>query len=162
MRNSKAILLFLFSLRYIEKKQIIKYIIVNTLGVLLHATAIIVLPLYFILNKKISRKLVLFIFIAGNIIYLFQIHCFRPILEYLGQLLFGGKIKMLILGYLASDMSAPYGITIGCLERTLSFCLIFYISKRLTCSDPYNKVKNIFENSYYYYTFFFLFFQKLE
>jgi hypothetical protein len=161
MRNSKAILLFLFSLRYIEKKQIIKYIIVNALGVLFHATAIIVLPLYFILNKKISRKLVLFIFIAGNIIYLFQIHWFRPILEYLGQLLFGGKIKMLILGYLASEMSAPYGITIGYIERTLSFCLIFYVSKRLTSGDVYNRFKTIFENSYYYYTFFFLFFSEI-
>jgi len=160
MRNSKAILLFLFSLRYIADRKIGKYIAANVIGVMFHATAVIVFPLYFVLHRKIPGKLLLFIFIVGNILYLCQVQWCRPILEYTGQILFDSKIKILIRGYLASSYNTAYGITIGYIERFLSFCLIFYFSRKIapvSAADG-NKLKIVFENVFYVYMITFLFF----
>ena len=49
LRNSKAIMLFLISLKYIEEKNFVKYLILNSIGCLFHTTALLYLPLYFFL-----------------------------------------------------------------------------------------------------------------
>lgn len=55
VRQSLAISVILFSMRYVENKKIIKFIICILIATLLHSTAIFSIPIYFIfniLNKK--------------------------------------------------------------------------------------------------------------
>ncbi|MCB9018441.1 MAG: EpsG family protein [Prevotellaceae bacterium] len=52
LRQSISIALFVFSIRYIKEKKYVKYIFINLIGVSMHASAIILIPLIFILNKK--------------------------------------------------------------------------------------------------------------
>jgi hypothetical protein len=74
MRQSIAVLLFLYSIKFIEKKESIKYIICITLASLFHYTAIILLPVFLIiyLNKKIGLKSATFLIIIYTIPFLFS------------------------------------------------------------------------------------------
>ncbi|AQS95114.1 hypothetical protein BXQ17_13965 [Polaribacter sp. BM10] len=57
MRQWVAVAVFAYSLKFIIKKQIYKYMLCMLLAVLMHKSAFLIIPLYFILNKKISLKL---------------------------------------------------------------------------------------------------------
>lgn len=59
LRQSLAISLFTYSIRFVHRKEYWKYIAINLLGVSFHATAIILLPLCFILNKKFNDRTIL-------------------------------------------------------------------------------------------------------
>ena len=54
VRQYLAISIFLFSLRYISSKEFYKYIFIVILASLFHISAILFLPLYFILRRKYS------------------------------------------------------------------------------------------------------------
>ena len=58
LRNSKAIFLFLYSLKYIygEKKSFVNYFFINLIGCTFHLSAILYLPLYFILGQISSFR----------------------------------------------------------------------------------------------------------
>jgi hypothetical protein len=130
MRNVKAILLFLLSLKYLQERKIIPYMLLNIVGYLFHSSAIIFFPLYFLLHKKISVKILWTIFIIGNFIYLTQIKFISPILIGLSNYM-GDRMSILISLYLGSDSNQSHGITIGYLERIISFIIIMKFRKKL-------------------------------
>lgn len=69
VRQAIAIIIFYYSLTYIENKKLNKYMALNVIGCLFHASAILFLPLFFVLNKKISLKvkaLAIFIMSVGG------------------------------------------------------------------------------------------------
>ena len=72
VRQALTISLFYYSLRYVREKNIKKYMFLNGLGCLFHTSAVIFLPLYFVLGKKIKFKfkmmLSLAVFLGGNIL----------------------------------------------------------------------------------------------
>lgn len=72
VRQSVAISLFYYSLKYIKNKELKKYFILNGLGCLFHSSAIIFFPLYFILGRKYKFKTKLIvaigIFVGSNVI----------------------------------------------------------------------------------------------
>lgn len=51
-RNVKAIDCFLLSIQYVLNKKLYKYICLNLIGFLFHTSALIYLPLYFIINNS--------------------------------------------------------------------------------------------------------------
>ena len=59
MRNVKSILLFLVSIQFIENRNFIPYILLNIVGSSFHVSSLLYIPLYFILNLKIDKKLIL-------------------------------------------------------------------------------------------------------
>lgn len=61
IRQTMALALFYYSLRYIETNNTKRYLLINVVGALFHASALLFLPLYFILSKRISTKIKLFI-----------------------------------------------------------------------------------------------------
>ncbi|MDX8337055.1 EpsG family protein [Candidatus Cetobacterium colombiensis] len=79
LRNIKAIILFLFSLRYIEEKKIIPFLLLNLIGIYFHTSAIIFLPMYFILNYKYKDKVILGLFLLGSIYYLLDLKIFLSV-----------------------------------------------------------------------------------
>ena len=158
MRNIKAILLFMISLRFIESKKIIPYICLNLIGSLFHISALIYLPLYFFLSKRVSKKLLIVLFILGNIIYIAQIPWCLSILEFLASLL-NNRLSDLIRDYIASSSySVSYGVTIGYIERTGTFILMMIYHKKL-CS---NTSSNIFFNCLMLYLFSYLYLSEMR
>ena len=159
LRNSKSVLLFLISLRYIEDRKLIKFLLLNITGIFFHWSAIIYLPLYFFLHKKIDLRIYFFIFIIGNIIYLFQIQYVKPVVLFLASLM--GKVAHgKAEGYLSSKIfGIQYGITFGYLERvTTSLLIMFYYNKLINRS----KSNILFINSFFIFFVVYFFFSEIS
>lgn len=119
MRQAKAIVLCIFSIRYIYKKKILKFYIIILIAILFHRTAILFLPVYFIQKIKFSwTKLV----ISLLIIHFFQNIFLLPILK------FAAIITQKSLSYFDSIYSLPQNnnfiLEIG---RQLIYLLPVYI-----------------------------------
>jgi hypothetical protein len=156
LRNSKAIMLFLLSIKYIDQKKVIKYVAMNFIGTLFHASAFLFIPLYFLLNKHYNRMAILALFIIGNIIFLFQIEWCRAVLLSLRSFIPGrlGELIDLYYNYNTGYVEA-YGFSIGYIERFSSFILIYCSEKKIK-----NDNTNIFINMFYIYSFIYLFFSE--
>jgi len=145
MRNIKGILLFLLSIQYIEKRNILKFIILNLIGICFHWSSIIFLPLYFFIHKKIDLKIIIYIFIVGNIIYLSQLEYITPFLKIFSKY-FGVTASEKTDWYFKSAFfTKQYGITLGYLEKiSTSFLIMLYYNKLIEKS----KVNIIFINCF--------------
>jgi hypothetical protein len=154
LRNVKSIMLFLISIKYCREQRIAPYILLNALGSLFHIISLLYIPLYFILNRNIPQKITLLVFIAGNVFYLLEIQWIKEILTAI-QRYMSSKLGHLITVYLqAKAYSGSYGLTIGYIERQISFVIIYCFSSRLKEKSDYN---TIFLNLFYIYIFIFLF-----
>lgn len=161
MRNAKAIMLFLVSIRYLSKRKIIPYMILNVVGCFFHISSILYIPFYFLSKRIWPKYWVLFIFIIGNAIFLLQVEYIKPILLAMSSLI-GGRIEALLLFYLnmtSDSNSASYGITIGYLERFLTFCLVYVLQNKLVKQNEDNV---IFINAFYIYISIYLFFSEMS
>lgn len=155
MRNSKSIILFLLSIRYVKTRQFLPYLFLNLLGCSFHSSSLVYILLYFFLSRRIPKKIFWWVFLVGNIIFLFQIQFITPILIHVTDLL-GGRIALQLLTYVAGGIS--YGITIGYLERCFMFMLfIRYYDKLIEGSDMY-----IYLNMFLAYFFFFFYFAEFS
>lgn len=136
LRNMKAIILFMFSLRFIENKKIIPYMLLNIVGVSFHQSAILYLPLYFILRIKYDRKIILTLFVLGSLIYICNIDILISSLEKISMFL-GGNLGNKIDNYIkVIPKNIPRGINMFFLERVLLFIIAYFYEKN-------NILKNI-------------------
>ncbi|ASK30361.1 hypothetical protein CEY12_09650 [Chryseobacterium sp. T16E-39] len=157
MRNSKAIFLFIYSLKFIKERNAAKYFICNGIGLLFHTSAIFYFPLYFFLHKKFLPAFVWGTFILGNILYLGQIKFITPIVLALGNL-FGGFYSIMAEAYSKSSLySSGYGITIGYIEKFLTFVLFYSAYDKIGNFIKDEKMLNIFFNLLFLFTTTYLF-----
>lgn len=158
LRNAKAVLLFIISIQFIKERKLIPFLILNILGMTFHMSSVIYLPMYFILNRNYSRKIVLPLIILGNIYYLFDTKLFIHILEYMSSVLpaaVGGKIT----SYL-SIIPQNYKLPVGTLyfERLVTFIMVFFfLHKEKNHREKENPYSLIMENSFYIFYLIFLF-----
>jgi hypothetical protein len=158
MRNIKAIMLFMISIKYLEERRILPYMILNLVGYCFHSSAIVFFPLYFILHKQWSPKLLWGIFIVGNIIYLLQIQYLTPFISFFANIV-GGRLLLITEIYLQSDLySRAYGISIGYIERISTFLLVMYYRQKLIEN---NSTNIIFINLFILYFICYFFFTEI-
>jgi hypothetical protein len=154
LRNSKALMCFLLSLPFLENKKFVQYLLLNVLGSLFHATGLLFIPLYFILNKKWNRKLVFLIFIMTNIIYISNISFLQPLLQWIADI-YPHRLTLLASLYMNVTVRSTEGITVGYLERNITFLLLFFNYYKLLKDD---KRTLIFINMFYLLLFTYLLF----
>lgn len=124
MRNIKALLLFLVSIRFIEERRFIPFLLLNLLGLGFHTTALFFFPLYFVLYREISVRWMWIILIIGLSLVLFQVQYIKPILLKLADMI-GGRLSVQIKIYFALDFySQAYGLSLGFLERAFTYVVI--------------------------------------
>lgn len=155
-RNVKAIDCFLLSIQYVLNKKLYKYICLNLIGFLFHTSALIYLPLYFIINLHFSNVVILSLFIVSNIIFLFNISVINNAIEniqFLQVLQFYDKINQY------SNSAETYKFSIGYFERTFAFVLFFYYRNKLI---KQHKSNNLFFNCFLFYYFSFLIFFEVK
>ena len=159
LRNSISIALFLLSIQYIESRKTKQYMFLNSIGLLFHTSSIVFFPLYYILQRRYDRKLLMVLFLIGNIIFLLQIQYLKPILSFLVSPI-GGDVKYLVDLYFADNENANfYGIAIGYLERLLTTSLFLIYYDRIIRSAKYNL---IFLNLYVLYFISFFYFGEIR
>ena len=152
LRNTIAILLFLNAIDFIIKKKPLPYFAICILACTFHTTALVYIPLYFVLNRKININVMLAIFIAANIVYLFHIPILKSIILLFVDLLMPST-KLWIEAYLTMDATTGSILSIGYIERLLTGVLLFCYMDKLR----YLRGSNIFVNSMFFYLCIFLF-----
>lgn len=157
LRNSKAIFLFIYSLQFIKERNAYKYFICNGIGLLFHSSAIFYFPLYFFLHKKFAPPFVWGTFILGNVLYLGQIKYITPIIVALGNFL-GGSYALMAEFYSESDIySSGYGITMGYVEKVLTFILLYRFYNKIGELIKDQDLLNIFFNLFFIFSITYLF-----
>jgi len=158
LRNIKSILLFLVSLKYLQEKRLVPYVLINVLGFFFHSSAIVFFPLYFILNKQWPQWLIWSIFIVGNIIFLLHIKYLESITVTLADLM-GGRMGVKTRLYFAIDFySQAYGLGLGYIERVVTFLVIILSQKKLKEQNANNL---IFINCFLIYFIIYFFFSEI-
>lgn len=128
LRNSKSVLIFLLSLRYIDNKKVGKYIVLNFLGMLFHTSSLIYILLYPLLKTKIKRRGILFVILITNLIYFTDIFDIKKIVE-LCSVFLPRITKEKIIQYLSHSVySKESRISLGIVEKNmlLFYLIIFY------------------------------------
>lgn len=157
LRNSKAIFIFIYSLQFIKERKAAKFFICNSIGLLFHSSAIFYFPLYFFLHKKITPGIVWGTFLLGNFLFIAQIKYITPVVTAVGSML-GGAYNIMVEAYSDDKFtSSGYGITIGYLEKLLSFILFYKFYKKIGDYIKDNVTVNIFFNLFFLYTVSYLF-----
>jgi len=157
LRNSKSLLIFLLSLKYIEDRNWIKYYLMMSLALMFHWSSFIFLPLYFFLHKKIDVRIFIAIFVIGTLIYLFNIEYIKPVINYLSKWL-PVESSENISGYLGSKVyGKAFGFGFGYFERTLTAIIIMLFYGKLI------NIKHsvIFINSFLIYIIIYLYFSEV-
>lgn len=159
VRNLKSVMIFLYSIRYIVNKKFYKYILLNLFGCLFHLSSLFYLPLYFLLNKKISKSLFVIVYVAGLIVFFLNIKWVGTVLQPLANTNFG-RISHLVLVYTdkVNPLSVSGRITIGFLERFFSFILLLKYKKII---EEKFKFGVIFVNMAFIYFIIFFFFNEI-
>jgi len=157
IRNTKAVLLFFLSLKYVEQNRFLPYLFLNLIGFTFHRSAILYVVLYPFLNQRYSIYFYFTIFVVGTLLLIFQIEYIKPILVFIGNL-FGGSIEKKVTSYIASELYSQNTsiFTLGSIERVVSyliFCFFFY--KKLIERDERNNIMiNLF--TLYFISYFYL------
>jgi hypothetical protein len=127
MRNIKSILIFMLSLKYLQERRMLPYMLLNAVGISFHISAVAYLPLYFVLHREFSRQLFWVIFIVGNILFLAQVQYMKALIMFVRSIVdvdFLGSVSF----YLTKQQ---YGISIGYVERVMTFALTMWLLPKL-------------------------------
>lgn len=157
LRNSKALFIFLLSLKYIENRNWFKYYLMVLLALMFHWSSIVFIPLYFFLHKKTDIRIFIMVFVLGVSLYLFRIGYVKPIIMSFSKLL-PEDICFKIIGYMGNKVfSKVYGLNIGFIERMLtSLLILFYYKKIINLKHGV-----LFLNSFLVYLIFNLYFNEV-
>ena len=128
IQNIKPILFFFLSIKYLKNRNFIPYLFLNLLGVLFHVSALIYIPLYFVLNRKLSKRLCLIIIITANILLLSSSKIFIDLFFFIINTQF---IELSEYLYFFINIS-PYNIGFGHIERTLVILIIVFYQNKIS------------------------------
>jgi hypothetical protein len=156
LRNSKSIMLFLLSLEYIKKNNFIKYTFINLIGFLFHTSALLYIPLFFVLKRKYTRTFLISLFVIGQIFFLAQIPWERILFLKIAEFV-PGRFNSYIAMYI-TKLAKGYGFSIGYLERSFSSILILLLYSKL---ERESENSMIFINIFFVYQLIFLYFSGL-
>jgi hypothetical protein len=151
MRNIKSVLLFMLSLKYLQERKILPYMLLNALGMSFHFSSIVYLPLYFALHREFPKWLLWAVFIAGNVLFLLQQQYIQPLFTLVGNMI-GGNAVWRVPFYFSEQ---AYGISIGYAERVLTFTVVMLLYAKLKRQNAGNL---IFINMYVLYVVSMLYF----
>lgn len=139
-RNIKSLLIFMLSIRYIEERRLVPFLILNLLGSTFHLTSLLFIPLYFLLYKALPLKGLILLFIITQVFYFLQIEYLKPLLTYTGILLNNTVGNLLIAYSNSGQFSWSKGISVGHLERALTFLMILLYYRKLLLAKPSNVI----------------------
>ena len=152
MRNIKAILLFVYSISYIQDRKLLKFLVINALGFTFHSSALLFFPMYWLLNRKYPMKWLLPIITVITVVYMANINILE---DYLMSLVFQDDSPMIKkFNHYLSDTSGTI-FSIGYIERLLTLILCLLVYNRQDKKDSFTLV--IINSFFVFYILFALF-----
>ena len=138
LRNIKAILIFFFSIYYLERNRKIIVIGLLILEILFHSSSIVYLPVYYIIKKNILKykKIIYSLILIEVIIFIAQNQIIIKFLELLQNLKLNiispNSLLIKLNTYLKSEFFlVNRGIGLGIMEKFFLFFLIMKNSKKI-------------------------------
>ena len=154
MRNTIAIMIFINDIKYIEERKPMPYFLLCLLAISFHLSALMYLPVYFFLHRRINKWVFVGIFFVGNFIFLTHTSIFLNVMS-LFISVDSGRLADMLKDYTSGTMDVASGISIGYLERLFTSFLVFCYYDKLV---EVRKNNAIFINSFIVYfvlTFYF-------
>lgn len=151
-QNAKSIDLFILSLPYLQQRKLLPYILINLLGATFHISAVIYIPLYFVLQKEFPRWLVWSSLIVANVIFLSNTHFTTNLIQLLGNFTDENILEKVIL---YQNMDNEYGFSFGYFERTFSILICTILYYKLNDQNSINKI--LYNCAFFYYVTFMFF-----
>lgn len=154
MRNSIAFFIFINSLGYIRERNCLKYMVSCVLAISFHYSAILYIPLYFFLNRKISKWIFAGLFFIGCIIFAFHIPIFANSLSLIIGII-NPDLELKVRFYLLEIANKTPGLDIVFFERLFTGIMVFCFIEKLRAL---RKDANIFINCillYFVFSFYF-------
>ncbi|MCD8186255.1 MAG: EpsG family protein [Rikenellaceae bacterium] len=155
VRNSRSVGLFLLSIRYVIERRPIPYVTLNLVGMSFHLSSLIYILLYGFIRRPWPRWLFVWVFLLGNVVFLFRLEIVRPLLEQWGEAV-GGRLQLYLVQYVGHELyDVPYGWSIGYVERIFTGLIVLVFYRRLMVGKGFHTP---FLNLYLFYfaAFFFL------
>jgi hypothetical protein len=159
MRNIKSLLLFLLSLKYIENRKFLLFLLFNLIGLCFHWSAIIFFPLYFFLHKPIPIRAIIIVMIIGVFVYIFQLEYVKSILIFAGSFLGENAANKINLYIYSPSFSTNYAFSIGFFERIFTAILILLFYNQIITK---NKSNILFINSFFLFLIIYFFFSEIS
>jgi hypothetical protein len=159
MRNAKSLLLFLLSLKYIENRKFLLFLLFNLIGLWFHWSAIVFFPLYFFLHKQVTIRSIVIIMLIGLFIYIFRFEYIKPILIFAGSFLSENAANKINSYVLSPLFGTNYAFSMGFFERIFMAILILLFYNRLI---EKNKSNILFINSFFLFLIVHLFFSEVN
>ena len=123
-RNMKSIVLFLYSLQYVEQKKIIPFMALNLLGLTFHFSAIFYILSYWLFRIPIGRSVYIILVLLLNAVYFFKINLLGDLITLVAGWV-GGKAEVVAEIYTNSSITREAGVSIGSIERLITSLLVF-------------------------------------
>lgn len=130
MRNSLAIFIFINAIPFLEKRQFIPYMIICGIATTFHTSAIIYIPIYFLINKKWNKKILIVIFTIANVVSFFHIPILKSLIGSIAGLL-SDTAAQYIDTYMNFD-SQGSKLGIGAFERLFTGIMLFCYFDKLS------------------------------
>lgn len=130
-RNIKSILIFFWAIKYIRQQKLIKYTLSILLASTFHLTALLFWPLYFFLNKKIHKGMIIICSISV-IFYFIGLNSLLGNMVIIASFL-GGKFDRITNGYI--DSAEQTGFTFGFIYRIILMFYLLILYKRLSTKN---------------------------
>lgn len=112
LRNNLSIILFLFSIKYVNQGNPKKYFITNLIGAFFHLSSFVFLPLYFFLNKNFNKKFYKLLVLIGVPLYFIKSNFVDPLVAIMNVLSSDLADKFLLISTINSffntDINYPY------------------------------------------------------
>lgn len=154
IRQAISVMIFFFSIRFIQNRNLLKYIALIVTASFFHLTALLLLPLYWIINKRFSSNKVIIFFITINLVFLLNIKWMEATLN-LVLPFFLGPVATKITTYTAESALVGRGISIGFIINIIIFTLLMLTRSKNDGSKYYNIFFNLFLLYAFVYSVFF-------
>lgn len=154
LRNAKAVFLFIYSIKFIERQNYFKFYFLNILGLAFHHSAIFYFPLYFILKKKYKKKYYVIIFVVLNIIYLMKIEVFKYAIFIFSKVLpISDRLSAKLYFYSTTGIysrSVNFGFSYNYFSKIALFLIVILSFEKIFLQ---RKSNILFLNSFFIYSF---------
>lgn len=145
IRQGMAVAIIFYAYRYIIERKFWYLFGFAVLASLFHLSALIIIPLYFILNRTYSNTLLVSFFLVFNLILILQIRWMSPMLQAGLSLIINPTLAVKLSNYLTNEVYAVgRGLTFGFLVNIITFIVLILNRKRLSQYKYFNLFFNIF------------------
>jgi hypothetical protein len=151
MRNLISGVIYLFSYKYIYRRNFVKYLIITIIAALFHLSALFTLPFYFINIKSIKNR---WIFLVALFVFIFAVFYqnmtrdFFLAVNTITGILDNNIIKNRGTQYLSQDVDGSFSI--GLLVNIFLFIIIMHNKEKILKMSKYGLILINFSSIYFF------------